>query len=328
MEKHLDTVELKSGEQMRVVRVTAPDDAWRDRILPLLGHKGEPWGWQMQVVFDEDLEGLEQRFYVGVLEAGELVGNVMTIESMDPPIGILGHVFTPPEHRRKGICSHLMQAVVDDFRERGGRALFLQTGYDTPPYDIYASYGFKGYRDTGTMALLNEPEFFDRQFRVRPVQVRDTIWGDWAPLEALAEVPEGWYLRSALLGVYGFAGFEGQYIEARKRMEEGSIEQFKVLAADDGAVMGFAILGRMEGFPGRPMALDLHVHPNFVDAAPELAQSIVLPDGATVLAFADSGSEGKPEVLAAAGFEHEATLRGLLTDDDGNQLDLLVFSRG
>ena len=133
METHLTDVELKSGEAMRIVRIDAPDPAWQDRILPFLQHKGEPWLWQMELALEEGLGACEQRYYLGVLEGGEVVGNIMTTELMERPVGILGHVFTPPAHRRKGICSHLMVALTEDFRARGGRAMFLHTGYDSRP---------------------------------------------------------------------------------------------------------------------------------------------------------------------------------------------------
>ena len=99
----LGSVELKSGEQMEIVRVVPPEPEWRDRILPFLGHKGEPWQWQMEIAFREGMPGALQYYYEGLVD-GTIVGNIMTIESMDPPIGILGHVFTPAEQRRKGIC--------------------------------------------------------------------------------------------------------------------------------------------------------------------------------------------------------------------------------
>ncbi len=327
MEQHLTDVELKSGEAMRIVRVTAPAPDWKDRIVPFLEHKGQPWVWQMELAFDEGLPGARQHYYLGVLETGEVVGNIMTTESMDRPVGILGHVFTPPEHRRKGICSALMAALTEDFRARAGRAMFLHTGHDSPPYHIYASWGFVGYRDTGAMAWLPEDGFWGTQFAPRPVSVRDTHWGDWAPLEALSWVDTGWHVRSLFLDKFGFSGFEGTYIQVQQALREQRLRDFKVLAADDGAVMGYALLAHLGGFPGRPLALDLFVHPNFVEHAPELARAVELPRCEKVLAFADSASVGKPEALAAAGFEQEATLSGLLTDDGGNALDLLIFSR-
>jgi GNAT superfamily N-acetyltransferase len=327
METYLTDVALKSGEAMRIVRVDAPDSAWKDRILPFLGHKGEPWLWQLEIALEQSLGACAQRYYLGVLESGEVVGNIMSTESMEPPIGILGHVFTPPEHRRKGICSHLMAALTGDFRARGGRAMFLHTGYDTPPYHIYAAHGFVGYRDTGTMAWLLEEDFFERQFAYRPVSVRATDWADWAPLEALAEVDTGWHVRSPQLGIYGFGGFEGAYITVRRDLHEGRLQDFKVLSTDDGAVVGYALLGRYRRFPGEPPTLDIFVHPNFVEHADILAQAIVEPCCDKILAFGDSASVGKPEALGRADFGLEATVTGLMRDGHGNLLDLTIFSR-
>ena len=80
------------------------------------------------------------RFYLGVIE-GEAVGNIMTVEHGG--IGILGHVYTLPEQRRKGIASRIMAAQMKDFQERGGRTLTLGTGFDSPAYWIYQGYGFR-----------------------------------------------------------------------------------------------------------------------------------------------------------------------------------------
>ncbi|MGM0493002.1 MAG: GNAT family N-acetyltransferase [Armatimonadota bacterium] len=323
----LDTVELKSGEWMEIVRVVPPEPAWRDRILPLLAHKSQPWQWQMETAFDEGLPGATQYFYEGVVE-GEIVGNIMTVESMDPPIGILGHVFTPEEHRRKGICSHLMEAVTEDFRARDGSAMFLHTGYDSAPYHIYASWGFEGYRDTGTMAWVREADFRKNQFEPRLVEPRETHWGDWPALEALAETDEGWHVRSCYLNQHGFGGFEGQYLQVRRGLMKDEIRDFRVLAAEDGAVMGFALLGRWSAFPGTPLVLDTFVHQNFTGDAVALVQAVDLPTDQQVLALSDSASEGRAEALEAVGFAREAVLPDAVIDDDGRLRDIVIFARG
>ena len=322
----LVTVELKSGEQMEIVRVVPPEAQWRERILPFLEHKEQPWGWQMEIAFDEGLPGATQYYYEGVLD-GEIVGNIMTVESMDRPIGILGHVFTPEEQRRKGICSRLMEAVTDDFRARDGRAMFLHTGYDTPPYHIYQSWGFVGFRDTGTMAWVREPDFAANQFAPRPVAPRETNWGDWPALEALAEVDQGWYVRSCYLNQHGFGGFEGQYVDVRRGLMAGEVRDFRVLSAEDGAVMGYALLAPWEAFPEEPLVLDSFVHPNFTGEASALMQAMTIPDDETVFALSDSESPGRAEALESIGFAQEAVLSGAVTDDDGMLRDIVIFAR-
>ena len=137
------------------------------------------------------------------------------------------------------------------------------------------------------MAWVLEEDFAQRQFARRPVSVRDTQWADWAPLEALSEVDTGWHVRSPQLGLYGFAGFEGQYLTVRRELHEGRLLDFKVLAAEDGAVVGYALLGRLRRFPGEPLTLDLFVHPSFVEHAEVLAQAVIEPCCDKVLAFGE-----------------------------------------
>ncbi len=327
METVLSTVQLKSGEKMSVFKVIAPAPAWKERVLPFLGHKGEPWLWAMDLALDHGIEGATMNFFEGVLDDGTIVGNITTVESLERPLGLLQHVFTPEEHRRKGVCSALMTALTDDFAARGGRAMFLHTGYQSPAYWIYHSFGFEGYRDTGTMIWLREEGFREKLFAPRPTTARDTHWGDWAPLEALAETEEGWHLRSVYLGKYGFSGFEGDYIVLRKAMTEGHIADVKVLEATGGAIVGYALVGDLRAWPGTPRVLDLFVHPNFLGDGEKLLAATEVPDDRKVLAFADSASEGKADMLEGAGFKLEATLKGQMTDQEGRELDLLIFSK-
>ncbi|MGD8238366.1 MAG: hypothetical protein PVH68_07440, partial [Armatimonadota bacterium] len=108
MHERLDVVTLKSGEGMEVVRVTAPDARFRDRVLPFLGHKGEPWEWPLRLALDADpaVADLSTHFYLGLV-GDTVVGNITHVEKLERPVGILQHVFTPPEQRRKGICTAL-----------------------------------------------------------------------------------------------------------------------------------------------------------------------------------------------------------------------------
>src|SRR5205823_5786125 len=117
-----------------------PDETYRDVIAPLLGHKRPRTRWEIELALREPMEGLESRFYLGLV-AGEAVANVMTVEYRG--VGILGHVFTRPEFRRQGICNAIMEQQMEDFRRRGGRYMALGTGYDSAPYHIYRGFGFE-----------------------------------------------------------------------------------------------------------------------------------------------------------------------------------------
>ena len=328
MEEVLGQVRLKSDEPMDIYKVVAPEPAWEHRILPFLQHKGDPWLWQMKHAIAEGLDGATQNFFVGMLDDGTLVGNITTIEAHERPIGLLQHVFTPPEHRRKGICSHLMQALCDDFRARGGRVMYLHTGHDSPPYHIYQSFGFVGHEDTGAMVWALDEDFRRDYFMPAPTTVHDTDWVDWVPLEALAWTVGGWQMRNFYLRRYGFGGFEYDYIRLRRDLEEGHLRSFKVLRTEAGTVAGYATLSRYGHWPSRPLAVDMFVHPHFYGDTERLLRSIELPEDGPVLAFGDSGSRAKLEALSAVGFAQRGAIPGLMTSHKGQPLDFVIYVRG
>ncbi len=311
----LRSLTLKTGETMDVVRVTAPDADYRDRILPFLAHKGPDWEVPMRENLDAPLEGLAQHFYVGVV-GDEIVGNASHIEGLERPVAILQHVFTRPERRRQGICSAVIGALTEDFIARGGRASYLHTGYQSTAYTIYQSRGFVGYRDTGIMEWFPDPDFRTDFFRPRPTTVRDTRWEDWALLEALYETDEGWYLRSLRFGQWGRSGYEGDYIRLRLGLRQGRLAQAKVLVADNGAVVGQAYLARNGAFRDDTWLLEFFLHPNYAGEASALLEALDLNVGAKVQCYTDSASPQKAEALARCGFRLEATLRDQVKNDD------------
>ncbi len=325
MKTHLRSVQLKTGETMDILRVTAPDAEYRERILRHLHHKGEAWQVPMEENLCADLEGLSQHFYIGLV-GEEIVGSASSVEALKRPVGILQHVFTPPERRRLGICSSIIHSYVADFDARGGRAAFLHTGYDSAPYHIYRSAGFVGWKDTGIMERFPDPTFPEDFWTPRPVTVRDTRWADWALLEALFGIAEGWYLRSIHHRQWGRSGYEGEYVHARKEMSEGRIAQLKVLEADNGAVVGQALLARDRCFRGDTWLLDLFVHPHFHGEGGRLLAALDLDRGAKVQAWCDAAQPEKAELLRAAGFALEATLPRQVQCGEG-WLDLSVYAR-
>ena len=147
MRNVMASVTLKSGETMQIEHVLAPDSERESQIRPFLGHKGPHFGGHITASFEGNCDTLETHYYIGLI-GDEMVGNIMTVESNGT--GILGHVHTLESHRRKGICSHIMTYQMEDFRARNGRVLLLGTGYQRPPYYIYASFGFRDWLFPGT----------------------------------------------------------------------------------------------------------------------------------------------------------------------------------
>ncbi|MBI1290845.1 GNAT family N-acetyltransferase [bacterium] len=112
-------------------------------IRALLGHKGSPYIAHVEDFLangrDGSIEGLEWRFHLA-LHAGRPVANICLWEAGG--IGLLGHVYTVPEHRGQGIASRLLSMTIDGARSRGLLAIDLNTEPGSPAAMLYERQGF------------------------------------------------------------------------------------------------------------------------------------------------------------------------------------------
>jgi hypothetical protein len=333
MLRELGKVDLKSGGRMRIICISGAQPEWAERLLSFLHHKRETTREPLALSLAEGIEPGVISFYVGLV-GEELVGNTTTWTGAGGQAGILGHVFTPPEHRRKGICSHLMQATMSDFAAGGGRTMSLGTGYDGAPYWIYHSFGFRGMHDTGHMLWRAEEDFESRWFAPGETELRETHFGDWAALDALFSVEEGWLYRTVYYSQVGFGDYESAYWGWRSAILSGRIRQHRILAKPDGAVMGQAYLwpdhrflgGYRLGSDQAPFILDLFVHPNFYDQLNRIVGAFDFTGYRKVQAYADSAAVEKVAVLERAGFVVEGRLKAQL-QFRGRVLDMVVLGR-
>jgi len=323
MIRTLRTVRLKSGERLRVAAITAPAGRYARAIRRFLDHKGEPWLTHVERANRDDVDDLRTIYYVGLLER-RIVGNVMIVG--DGRAGILGHVFTDPAQRRKGICTHLMAAAVEDFRASGALAMSLGTGYDSPPYHIYAAFGFQGVEPgNGHMLFESQPGSLDRYFAPARTRVAEIRWEHWAGLSLLYMLPEADVLRSHAYGVIGPVGFEGGFLRFQT-MRERLDARARVLVTAAGSVVGVALCQRDEHWPGPVYTLDVFSHPRFERRLAALLRAVPLPSGAKIQAWIDRPSSARSAALLAAGFHREAILKRQLHHGPG-ACDVLVFAR-
>ncbi len=321
-------VRLKSDEQAQLFKVVAPEPEWKERLLTRLSHKGPLWDKPMNDALEGGLEGMTMYFFQLRLD-DVAVGNLTIVEALKRPIALLQHVFTDPNHRRKGICSIMMQAMVDDFRSRDGRAMYLGTGYDTPPYHIYRSFGFEGIGTTGAMVWALDDDYPESYFPGGPVQVRPMRWGDWAPLTALYQQIEGWDLRSYSFNQFGHSSYESAFCRLQEVIEEGRAARATVLEdTTTGAVVGHAFTMQDEKWPGGPEVLECFVHPRYQHNAAELLDAIALPADARLRAYADAEAAGKLDALQRLGFVQKAVLEMQYVRKDGRPANLVILSRG
>jgi GNAT superfamily N-acetyltransferase len=368
----LDEVALKSGERMEIGVVECPDPDWAAQIVPLLGHKGQPWSHHVQAALNGPLDGLETRFYVGTID-GRAATNVMIVgarrgsarsakaaetaaadragdaEPGADAVGILGHVYTVPEHRRKGAYSHLMAVQMEHTRRLGYRVLTLGTGFETPPYWIYHSFGFRSIDGTsGRMKWLADPAAEADWFRPGAAAARPLRWDDWAPLNLVAyhpaeadeELPRSWTFRLPR----GQGSIEGSFLDLRRALPDQTPDTLAdlhhavaagtgggrpvalALESEHGAAVGWAVLQPDDLALRDGWRLDLFVHPAFRAHTGRLLAALPSLPGARSAAYT-GGPEGyRAAALQAAGFAHVAMLPDWLRRDD-RRAPLHVYAR-
>ncbi|MFQ6097779.1 MAG: GNAT family N-acetyltransferase [Armatimonadota bacterium] len=315
---------LKTGENMEVGVVLAPDDVYDDQIRPLLGHKGEDWRYHIDESLKGNIEGLETRFYLGLLN-GQAICNIMTTEYAGA--GILGHVYTLPEQRRKGACSKVMVHQMDDYRRRGGGLMYLGTGFDTPPYWIYHRFGFRSVYEGSGFMRYEHPEGFEDAtlFRSGQTRVKDVEWRDWPRINTLTARHDVGYLRSLSLGVFGPSNFEGTFVPFFRRLTDGEAGQAKLLETEHEAIVAMATLRPDSRWRGSVYLLDVFAHPRFLDDVAALLAALEWPDR-KVQCYVSADCPDKAELLESEGFRREATFTSQLLAAD-EPMDVLVLSR-
>jgi GNAT superfamily N-acetyltransferase len=131
-------VQAPEGYTTEVLQAPLPPQV-AARVDRLLGHKGEPWVPDIRARLRGD--GLD--LFALAFRCDEPVANVWIGASSEcPDLGVLGHVFTMPEHRRRGLAGRLLEASVRRFDELGGRRLQLHTG-NSAARRLYEAAGFR-----------------------------------------------------------------------------------------------------------------------------------------------------------------------------------------
>ena len=324
MYEKLGNTVLKTGERMEVGMINVPDELHAEEIKKFLGHKPGNFKWHIERCVVESLDELETRFYVGKID-GNVVTNIMTVEH--DGIGILGHVFTLPEQRRKGACRGTMVYQMEDFRQRNGQALYLGTGYNGHPYHIYHSFGFESViPESGFMKYHVNSDFEEHYFASAPARPKPVEWHDWPKLTALSAIVGSDTLRSLIWNVYGPTNLESGFLTFKHTLEtDDAYDDAKLLVTQSGAIVGLATVCRDSRWQEAIALLDLFFHPNFIDSVPALLSAVKFPE-LKVQCYIDSTAEKKAEVLETAGFTCEGRFKNQFTYN-GQDYDVLVFSR-
>ena len=340
MYTHLGSVTLKTGEQLELGCVGCPDPSWGAQIMPLLGHKSRETRDHFEAAFSGPLDNLDTRFYIGTI-GGIAVTNVMIVGAHRPPggVGILGHVYTRPEHRQKGAYGALMEAQMGHMRQSakdgadGYRVLTLGTGFETHPYWIYHRFGFRSIDGTsGKMKWLAdakaEPAMLHPS-RPGTATVRPLRWDDWAPLDLLASQPvasDEELPRSFTFELRGQGSVEGPFQTLQRNLKRKAPITALVLESEHGATVGYAILQPDRVAFGDGRALDLYVHPSHQADAPRLLDALPWPKTGRVAAYSTPPDGYRAAALRGAGFTVVTELPHWLARNN-ERIPLRVYAR-
>ncbi len=326
-------VELKTGERMRIRRVEPPDEEYLRKLGEFLIHKGRPWYQDIIARLKGERAAYSSDFFfVGEID-DQIVGHIWyTVPRDTQEVGTLGHVYTRPDQRGKGICHALMRAVTECFKGHGGEAMFLSAG-NLEAIRIYEEFGFQKYNppqgEVGVYRWLVARDFDERYFAYtgKP-EIREAHWGDLPRFEALYNAPHPWLVKDYTLGVYRDTAFEAQFLHMMRDAEH-EWGAMLVMNTRENKVVGAARI-----VPGRSpweehvATLEIFSHPNYYVDLPDLVGRAVevAQDLCDILrCYAPECDREKHPVLTQFDFEMTAVLENQYRVGR-EEVDLLVYT--
>jgi predicted GNAT family acetyltransferase len=310
-------IPLKTGETMQILVVKTPDRHYRRRIMSFLSYTNELWRWHLHLAIRGELDDLQARFYLGLLKR-RIISNVSTWENGST--GIVAHLFTARNHRKKGACTALMKAQIQDFRSRGGKVLI--GGFRPSSYPIAKSLGFKSIINNSEVMHYDLRPGLDREyFQAKKVFCRDSMWKDWPGISLLFGVREGWSLRSMKHKVYGAFDYEDYFLEDMRERSRGLCIS-KVLITEKENIVGYATLTSKHRGKSSFCLLDFFIHPAIASRADTLLDAIDFPPG-KVRCYVESGCYEKRDMLLRRGFEEKTIQKQI--KGDGKKLDIIAM---
>ena len=328
----LGHVTLATGEQVEVGVITGPDAEWAERVEKLLGHKRDPWNWQNRQLLRTNV-GIGARFYI-LHRGGMPFANIFIAELSG--VGILGHVWTDPEDRKKGACSKLMRVQMKDFTSRQGKALFLDTGFESVAYHIYERFGFTSVESgSGFMdwTATSKDEFEATYFQKGKTEIQPLGWTHWPSSPALFLGDSPCVVRCAPLKLIGRRSTEGAFLPILRdeigRQAAGKEPHALVLRNEaTTAVVGFA------AWDWHPLwedtcLIDVYCHPNYWDKAGNLLTSLSLPETDRYVAYGEVDCIHKTRVLLEQGFRQAAIFKRRVPNTKAKKsfLDVSLFEK-
>jgi len=322
-------VTLKTGEAAELGLVSGPDREWGAKIENLLGHKGQPWVWQIHECLNNPTTGVETYCYV-LSKNNRPIANISTFENHG--VGIFGHVFTCPEERKKGAADLLNQAVMNDFQLRGGKALYLGTSFGSLAYHLYQKYGFQSVEPESPYmiyAKAGRQTFEKEYFAPGPTDIDPFSFKHWPVLPSLTMMDHPARLRILGMHITGPVSTEGGSLELLKRAHDTHqpVDAQVAVSKRTQALVVFACRQPEAYFGPSVRLLDVFYAPGFEIDAIKAISALNLPgDDLKTVCYSDSAWPQKGDVLKQAGFTPQTTLRNHFASS-GRFWDVILWSK-
>ena len=318
--------ELRSGEILSIQIAEPPFPEFEGKVTCWWTSVAEP------LLAGEFRPVLRTPYYIGEID-GEVVGYMVLMVSVDSPeVGVVEFVITVENHRRKGVSSALLGALVGDFVDSGGQALYLCTS-NPHAGRLYESHAFSYHVGDGMRFLAPSAAGFDDLFFSRSGDgiVRPAHWGDLPKSAALFNhhKPE-WMIKDDLTDCIRDTRFESHFINLLKRIQEDRGVCF-VLENEARRVVGAVAAERRNTVSEQHVAtMSLRIVPAYTDQTGDLLSAVQVGAAEIGISCLETRVVARDVdyqyLVETAGFEYQATLRGRF-QADGRSEDIVLYAK-
>ena len=302
---------MKSPTEIDIRELVAPiETTLAGELVALLEHKGPPWIDDIRRRVDGCVPGADDHYYVAKDGRHMIAHAWYTVAETDPRLGLVGHIYTHPDYRRRGIAAHLLDIVMSDFLARGGEIMQLFT---STPFSI-AFYEQLGFENVFASPVYHDADWYMRYplhggnllsewFHTAAVSMRHLRPGDLPQFCLLYNCEHRRVLKDRAQRVGLGLEAELAFIEAHLALAQG---QGACCVLDNGeTIVGIASLMR-DTFPYQShiAIFDFYVHEAFSTSVPALVEACLTSRqniGAEVV-YAVGIDDEKRSTLAEVGF--------------------------
>lgn len=327
MKNELQRMTLKTGETLVITVEEPPFDESYD-------WRGLCWwsGIRERMLSGGLNEWLYAPHFMGWIDGIRVGGMCYYASAGVRDVGVVEFVGTSEQHRRKGIASAVLDALIRNFVEQRGRALYLCT---TNPAAgaLYEKHGFMYHTGDGMRYLAPGSEKFDHEYfqHAGEAFTRAATWADLPHASALYNHPfPAWYLKDVLTDCSAATRYESHFLRVMKDMEDG-LGTVIALEAPNKRLVGMAALRRPNNhFLQHTAVLSFRVCPAYEGQASELLEAICCGAEAMgveyVTAYVAGSDRRESAILRENGFRMESRLSNRLLTEEGRD-DLLLLTR-